>query len=343
MRVAVVGAGVVGLAASAALLDRGAEVTCFERAGAVMAERSLGSTRIFRLAHATPDLVALTATARDGYRRWERRAGRPMIGDTGCVVSGPKSVAWAAAMTDAGAPVRPAPDGPPLPARRRPAEALFDPSGGVIDVDAVRDHLSAAVGAAVRHEPVYALEADGSGAVVWVPSGPARFDAVLVAAGAGTSPLAAQVGVHTPPGLQHHVRFGFPLPADEAWPCWIDTPETGLGTYQHRSAPGTWAVGGHFGPGAVAWERGREAAATTCEVAVLGYAREHLTVEPTVVERVYCASTPDLGDGFTVRREGAVLAVHGDNLFKLAPVLGDVLAGACLDGSTPDPVGDHRR
>jgi sarcosine oxidase len=85
----------------------------------------------------------------------------------------------------------------------------------------------------------------------------------------------------------------------------------------------------------------REAAAAH-EQAVLRYAREHLAVEPRDVERIYCATTPNLGDGFTVRRNAAALAVYEENLFKFAPVLGRLLATACLNGSTSSsPECDH--
>ena len=48
------------------------------------------------------------------------------------------------------------------------------------------------------------------------------------------------------------------------------------------------------------------------------------------MESLYCTHVPDLGDGYVVRRSGSVLAVYGENLFKLAPLLGDELAAACL-------------
>jgi sarcosine oxidase len=47
MRVAVIGAGVVGLSTSLALLRQGVDVVCYE-AGEPMGERSAGDTRIFR-------------------------------------------------------------------------------------------------------------------------------------------------------------------------------------------------------------------------------------------------------------------------------------------------------
>src|SRR4051794_7608624 len=57
MRIAVVGAGVVGLAVSYELVRHGRDVRCFE-AAQPMSARSVGDARIFRLAHATPTLVA---------------------------------------------------------------------------------------------------------------------------------------------------------------------------------------------------------------------------------------------------------------------------------------------
>jgi sarcosine oxidase len=330
LRVAVVGAGVVGLSATAALLGRGAEVVCFERSSAPMQERSAGSSRIFRLAHREPELVRLAADARAGFERWAERAGRPMLVPSGCVISGSDVLAWAAAMEAAGAPFEtPDADRLRLPVRRAPVEALLDPSGGVVDVDAARVHLTELTRQALRLEPVEAVDADAS---VWTHSGHARFDAVLLAAGAGTPALAAQVGIAVPGELEHHARFTFPVDPAVPWRSWIDLPAAGLGSYQHAGGPGRWAVGAHLEPADTAWEVGRDAATATARAAVLEYAREHLTVEPRVVETLYCTPTPGLGDGFHVQRNGPVVAVHGENLFKFAPVLGEVLADAVISG-----------
>lgn len=335
---AVVGAGVVGLSIAAGLRDR-VDVRCFERLPSAMGERSAGSSRIFRLAHARPELVELARSALAAFRRWEEAAGAPMIRPTGCVVSGSHAVEWAAAMQAAGAPceVRAA-DGAALrlPATSPPAHALVDPAGGVIDVGAVRAYLLARTRDVLRHDPVHALEADPAGATVWTAAGRSRFDVVVLAAGAGTSPLAAQVGIYTPCALVHHVRFGFPAARADDWMCWIDDPAGGLTTYQHRTGPGVWSVGGSLDPAQVAWEVGPDAAAAASRDAVLRHVREHLAVEPRVVDSLYCTTTtPGLGDGFRVRRSGPVLAVYGSNLFKLAPVVGETLAAAALDGSTP--------
>jgi sarcosine oxidase len=338
MRVAVVGAGVIGLATTVALRRLGAEVTCFERSGAPMAERSAGSSRIFRLAHATPELVRLAQAALAAYGRWSAEARTPLVGTSGCVVSGGGWREWAAAMTAADAPVEIAGQGPSrlrLPAHVVPAGALLDPSGGVIDVDAVRRYLVEAAGGALVAEPVEALDPGRAGVAVRTSAGSGTFDTVVVAAGTGTAALAAQVGIATPATLAHHVRFTFPLRRPGPWPAWIDKPAEGMSTYQHQNGPGTWAVGGDVDPALTAWDVGREAATTASEDAVLRYASRHLDVEPRVVERLYCAPHPGLGDGFEIRRSGAVVVAYGENLFKLAPVLGDLLAGATIEGSTP--------
>ena len=65
MRVAVVGAGIVGLSTAAALSDRGASVTVFER-GVPGDGQSGGSGRIFRHAHDDPRLVELAALTPPG-------------------------------------------------------------------------------------------------------------------------------------------------------------------------------------------------------------------------------------------------------------------------------------
>jgi len=222
-----------------------------------------------------------------------------------------------------------------IPVVEAPAMALLDIGGGVVDVDAVRDHLTAMAGHAVVHEPVFAVGISAAGAaVVTRAGGVAEFDAVIVAAGASTSHLAAQVGIYTPPLLAHHVRFTFAVDG-VGWQSWIDKPAAGLSTYQHEAGPGRWAVGGQVDPAEVAWERGREAAVATSRRVIADYAVRYLTVRPDIVDSLYCTTVPNLGDGVEIRRNGPVLAVYGDNLMKFAPVLGKALAEAAVSGGTP--------
>lgn len=334
-----VGAGVVGLAATACLVRAGVNVVCFERSVAAMGERSAGSSRIFRLAHAEPDLVRLAMSARQGFARWAAEADAAMVDRSGCVISGVDALDRAAAMEAAGAPYEIV-DAPSarvrLPAVAAPSPVLVDPAGGVVHVDAVRTFLVAQAGHVVVHEPVYALDCDAAeGVTVWSPSGSGRYDAVVLAAGAGTSALAAKAGIYTPPTLAHHVRFTFPIDDSSRWQAWIDRPAEGMGTYQHHSGPGQWSVGGSVDPALTAWEVGREDATAASRDAVLDYVREHLTVQPTILDSLYCTHVPNTGDGIEFRRHGPVLAVYGENLMKFAPVLGQALAAASVAGTTP--------
>ena len=323
-----VGGGVVGLATAASLVRRGVEVVCFERS-TVMGERSAGSSRIFRLAHVDADLVRLADRARAGFARW----GAGIVAPVGCVVSGGDAAQRASAMAAVGVAheLRDTADGLGLPVSGPvAAPVLLDPAGGVVDVDAVRTRLIGLAGHAVVHAEVERVD----GAAVRVGGATLAFDAVVLAAGAGTAALAAEVGIDLPSALQHHARFTFPLDGGPR-PAWIDAPAAGLRTYQHRSGPGRWSVGGTVDAAAVAWAVGPEEATRASRAAVLRFARERLTVVPEVGETLYCTHAPDTGDGITFARSGAVLAVWGENLMKFAPVLGDALAAAAVDGSTP--------
>ncbi|XVU29569.1 FAD-dependent oxidoreductase [Actinoplanes sp. CA-054009] len=336
MRIAVVGGGVVGLSATAALLRRGAEVWCYE-AGEPMGERSAGDTRIFRLAHAYPDMVALAARSKALFAEW---AGAPFVDEVGTVVSGPGAGAWAAAMAEAGAAHELVDVGSSLlrlPATSFAGPALIDPAGGVIRVDRVRAFLVGAVGDRLRKAHVDAVEQFPAG--VRLHAGPHvdTFDAALICAGAGTSTLAAGAGIDTPSALEHHLRVSFPIRpgAPEPLQCWITE-----GTYQHRAAPGTWAVGADVDSALVGWAGGRAAAEQASLEVLTAYVAEHLPfVEPRPVGRVYCTHDPDRGDGLQFARNGRVLVTYGENLMKFASLLGDLLAQSCLEGSTPAGAG----
>jgi sarcosine oxidase len=338
MRVVVVGAGVVGLAATHALAAAGHDVHCFE-AAEPMAARSTGGTRIFRLVHAVPALVRLASDARAGWARWSDAAGEPLVGTQGTVVSGDIE-GFRAAMTAVGATHSVHDQIPGLPTTAAPGPFLIDPAGGVIQAQRTGQVLSSAVGRHLVRAAVTHLDIDGSRARLTTADGDLTADAVVLVAGAGTPALAAQVGIEVPATLIHHARFSYPLrdPGSEP-PCWIDRSQSwrpGFGTYAHLAAPGRWAVGGHFPDADVAWERGREAVAAMSRDVVTRYVAECVSnVIPEPDEVVYCDAIQGLGDGIAVARTGPVLTGWGDNLFKFAPLLGEVLARAAVAGGLP--------
>ncbi|MBT0768308.1 FAD-dependent oxidoreductase [Kineosporia sp. J2-2] len=349
MSVAVIGAGVVGLATTAALLERGADVVCYEQGAAVMGERSAGDSRIFRYAHRAPELVIAAGHSRRLFTGWERRAGRQLVEPAGTVISGPTEqdvLPWARAMASAGAPFTVSfedDDRPRLPAARLPEHFLADPAGGVIRVDRVREFLSRICAPAVRTAAVSGLEETSDGVLVRTRDGDCggRFETVVLAAGAGTSALAAQVGLDAPAALTHHARFTFPLreQAPAGPPAWITRTAGGLSTYQHSSTPGHWAVGLELGASATRWEVGRTAALEAARAATLDYVRAELEhVEPRIVDEIYCTPYADLDDGIHYLRRDRTIAVYGENLFKFAPLIGEQLAGAVLDGVVPSSI-----
>ena len=345
MKVAVVGAGVIGLSTVLSLLELGADVTCYE-AVAPMSQRSSGSSRIFRLAHGSPELVELAERAHAVYKAWSERAGVELLSRTGTVVAGGEVAEWASAMAAAGAEHALVDDGTGrlgLPARSIAGPALFDPAGGVLDAQRTGEFLTACTRSAVVIDTVYRIELIDAGTRVWSATERREFDACVIVAGAGSCPLAAQVELYPPSALFHHVRLTFGL-RDHAVrpPCLIDKSESwrsGFTTYQHLTVPGRWAVGAHFGPSESAWELGRERVTSTARRLTVDYVRENLDgVDDRIVDELYCNVTASWGDGYGVQRNGGVLTLYGDNLFKLAPVLGQLLADAALTGSTPKSV-----
>jgi sarcosine oxidase len=345
MRIAVIGGGVVGLSTTVALLERGADVRCYE-AGEPMGERSAGDTRIFRLAHACPDMVELAARSRTLFTEWSERAGAALVDEVGTVISGAEAAAWGSAMAAAGAAHELVEAGSPrlrLPAAAFAGPALIDPAGGVIRVDRIRTFLVTAAGNHLRAARVDAVEETPAGVRVRSGADVDTFDTALICAGAGSSALAAGAGITLPSTLEHHLRVSFPIRpgSPERLPCWITGSTGGLpGTYQHLAAQGRWAVGGDIDSALVAWEGGRHAAEQASLRVLTAYAAAHLPfVEPRPVAQVYCAHDPALGDGLQFVRNGRVLATYGENLMKFAPLLGELLAQACVDGSTPADAG----
>jgi sarcosine oxidase len=330
---------VVGLAASYELARAGHEVQCFE-ADEPMAARSTGGTRIFRLAHATPALVEWAVRARAGWRVWSRAAGLPLVGQEGTVVSGDIEDI-VNAMTAAGAPPRVTERPPPaLPAADPVGPFLVDDAGGAIQAAETGRFLLGSVGAVLRRSAVTAIEVRGDAAVVVAGGQSWTCESVLIAAGAATPGLAAQVGIAVPDTLVHHARFTFPLRAPQAAPpCWLDRAEEwrpGLRGYAHLAGPGLLAVGGHLPVEQTRWELGREAVTAASREVVCRYVVEYLSgVLPDVVETLYCNVIAGLHDGISTARSGPVLAVWGNNLFKFAPRLAEVLTRAATELTVP--------
>jgi sarcosine oxidase len=341
----------VGLSAACELVRAGAEVKVFEKAGVASAQ-SKGLTRIFRHGHGDPHLVELAMRAGDGWRAWERHFGRRLIGNEGIIISGEEIVAqWGAAMEEAGAPnqhlsARECRD--MLPIAAVPAgPALLDPGGGATRVRRTTDLLRSVVEHCLVFSEVTALEHAGGGARVETDVDSWQCDQVIVAAGIDTFSLARPLGLELRADLFMHSRFTFevlPQYRDRRLSCWIDDSGLiggGLRAYaQPVGSTGRYAVGVHREGQDLRPEVGADAERALSRQIASQYVSEALPgVHPHPVDQIQCTypEFPGMnhGDGFHACRAGAIVVFYGNNLFKFAPLLGELLRDAALTGALP--------
>jgi sarcosine oxidase len=334
--VAVVGAGIVGLAAACELADAGVDVRCFERAEPGSGQ-SAGRVRVFRHMHDRADLVALVAEARAGWDAWSERAGAELVGGEGVLSAAPDAGDAARLLGEAGVEHRwvdEAEQRELLPILAPPLErALFDVRGGAIRVPAAIRALAVRIGTRLERAEVLAIRPDGAGAELVTSAGLRRCDRVLVCAGVETPRLVQPLGVEIPLAASLHLRLTFPLRDGAAaeLPCWLD--RTGVHGSSVYSSP--VAELGGYAVGLAAFDQREEGADAGRVCAYVRRALPGLVPEPAEIRPCWLTVLPWHGDAFALWRQGPVLAFAGHNLFKLAPVLGRLLAGAARSGSVP--------
>ncbi len=332
VEVAVIGAGVVGLAASEALTQAGVDVRCFEQ-GEPGGGQSAGFTRVFRHVHAQPELIALAQLARRDWDAWSKRAGRELLGDEGVLLASPEARAAAALLAQAGVEhelVGDVEQRKLLPILKPPSqEALFDVRGGAIRVRPTIDALVAWVNERLVRAEVLSVRPDGEGAAIETPEGTWRCDRVLVCAGMGTPLLAARLGVHVPVEVRFHVRGTFALRRRAPrLACWLD--RTGIYGATVYSGPVDEAAA--FAVGVAADD------ATGSLERVRTYVKRALPgLEPAPVDVRPCWLTllPWHADAFAAWRAGPAVVFAGHNLFKFAPTLGRLLAETATSDGIP--------
>lgn len=317
MKVAVVGAGVMGLAAARALAQRGNDVAVYEQFELGHTRGSShGTSRIFRLSYDEPDWIRLAQRAYELWRELERESGRTLLELDGLVDVQPVPERRLAALRGAGVLVE----------ELSPAEALdrfglayedvetliFTREAGISLADATLNALAdgaRAGGAEIReHARVDSLED--------VPG-----DCVVVTAGGWAPRLLGAGELDATPTRETVVYF-----RGERMPSLIDELD---GQYFALTAPGVGVKAGrHKGGRPTDPDDVGEPDERVVE-AVSAWVKRRLTnvdPEPIGVETCIYTNVPD--DRFVCERRGryvigSACSGHG---FKFAPAVGELLA-----------------
>jgi sarcosine oxidase len=278
------------------------------------------------------------------------------VGDEGLVITGDETVtAWSEAMADAGASHRflNIEEAAALVPIARPvgSVALFDPAGGPTRARRAIDCLLAVCAGSLYDEDVVAVDQKPSCCIVSTPAGIWECDEVILTAGVETGRLAQAVGIGKETEIVHDSRFTYTIAEqyrDHSLACWFDQSGAygpGFSSYGQRvGSTGFYAVG--VGWGVVEGLTADEESAQHREKA-LGYMREaYPGLDPVPVDEIRCTSMAhgvrEDGDGFLARRSGGVTALYGKNLFKFAPLLGQLLAQTALTGELAEELAAHR-
>ena len=276
----------------------------------------------------------MAVRARAEWERLEDELGVRLLGREGVLICGSNVPDRAAAFEAAGVPARLVDrDGQAeaLPVIAPPGdEALLDELGGSIDVRAAVNGLAGALGERVVFAQVFEVVEQAGGVLVRTSEGLWSADRVIVCAGAEVHALSEQLGLDIPLQIELHARASFR----------VRVPGASLACLQDRS--GTHGEVVYAAP----MPDGREFA--------IGLGTEHeppvdealarlrtyvergmpgLDPEPVSVRLCKTSILPWGADAFAVWRAGSVDVLAGANLFKFAPLVGELLA----DGSDELP------
>jgi sarcosine oxidase len=322
MRVAVVGAGVMGCAAAWALRERGAEVAVHEQFELDNDRGSShGRSRIFRIAYPEASWIRLAQEAYAGWRELEREAGVELLSLHGLVELAPERALTSAAALDecgVGYRVLDAGEAAKLGATLPDGwTALFSKEAGIVHADRARHAFLDA--AAVRVET--GSRVDSLDAV--------DADVVVVTAGPWVRRLVPDLPVRvTCETLAYFRREGPPPPSIGE----LDAETGGHSMYSLYDPVHGLKAGAHHAGGEV--DPDGEASPDPAIVErISAWVRERFPdVDPDPVEADTCLYTTTADEGFILERRGRVVVCsacsgHG---FKFAPVVGRRLAALAL-------------
>ena len=343
--IAVIGAGIVGLATAHAIAETGEAVTVYE-SGTPGNGQSAAESRLFRHAHDDIRLIEIARRSRAIWSEWEERFGVELISRDGGLALGDPALERLDLLEQAGGlAVRAV--GADEVADRLPllagysGPATFDQAAGAIRTRAAIGALSDELGDSLRTETgeVISLRPTADGAEVRTVDGCAEHSRVVVCAGRGTARLARGVGLSLPIRLGAHARLLFALrePATGPLACLQDSSgEFGEKGVYATPLPGNraYAVGlsesteaeddaGVVDPAALA-------SLATRASAYVARALPGLDPDPAAHLHCWVTELPWSADGVAVWERERILFVAGHNLFKQAPELGRLVARAAL-------------
>jgi len=332
--VAVVGAGICGLSTAHALRRRGIDCRVFE-AAVPGSGQSAGRTRVFRHGHDDERLVRLAVRARAEWERLEDELGGPLLGKQGVLIRGPNVAERAAAFDAAGVPARlVGREGQvaALPVLAPPEdEAMLDELGGSIDVRAAITGLAGALGDQLVAAQVFEVRQRAGGVELHTSEGLWSAGRAIVCAGAQVRQLSNALGLDIPLEIEVHTRASFRVREPGALACLQDRSNVHGETVYAAPMPDgrEYAIGlgtEHEPPAEEALTRLRAYA----ERAMPG-----LDSEPASVRLCQTSILTSGADAFAVWRTGDIAVLAGANLFKFAPLLGELLADEEVDELSP--------
>jgi sarcosine oxidase len=347
--VAIIGAGLLGLAAGRALAARGRDVVVLEQAEiGHQAAGSKGSCRIFRLGYPEPAYVSAARQAGELWRGLEVASGRRILLPTAQLTFGTGLRAVHDAMQAAGAPCELLPAmevAARFPAVRVGGPALLEPDSCVIAADTALEVLAAAVPEIRTGVRVLRLTDDGSRVTVRTSAGTVTARTVVITAGPWSGGLLATLGVPLP-GRPTQEQVAYLRPAGQAaaapiFICHADRAPYGL------PVPGSplYKIGIHPCGPATDPDAQDQSADPRLVSQLSDVAKRYLPgfdPEPAATERCVYDNSPD--EDFVVDRTGNVVVGSGTSGhgFKFGPLFGEWLADLAT-GAPGGPVPELRQ
>jgi sarcosine oxidase len=292
---------------------------------------------VFRHGHDDERLVRLAVRARAEWERLAGELGARLLGRQGVLICGPNVAERATAFDAAGVPARLVgydEQVAALPVMAPPEdEALLDELGGSIDVRAAVDGLADALGEQLVAAQVFEVRQGAGGVELHTSEGLWSAGRAVVCAGAQVHQLSDALGLDIPLEIEVHTRASFRVrEPGAALACLQDRSNVhGEIVYAAPMPDGReYAIGlgtEHEPPVDEALARLR---------AYAGRAMPGVDPEPASLRLCQTSILTAGADAFAVWRTGGVAVLAGANLFKFAPLLGELLADDEVDELLPD-------